>query len=413
MPTVTLESLNIRSIRELELSNRRVLLRCDFNAPLDGEGGVSDDSRIAAVLPTIEYIQQEGGRVICCSHLGRPKGKRKAEFSLEPIARCLAELTGQEVLLPDDCVGDAAEHLIATQRPNQIVLLENLRFRAGEKQNNEDLARKLSELCDVYVNDAFGALHREHASVSALPKMMMDRAAGLLIERELAFLGELAGGAPGPYIAIVGGAKISGKIEVLETLLDAVDGLVIGGAMANTFLAAQGHEMGGSLVEKDRIPLARHLLKRFADKAVPVYLPVDVVCAEAVEDGAATHIESVGTLGPSQMAVDIGPETVALFNSVLDGSLEGGPGAPRTVFWNGPMGVFEIDAFASGTLSVARALARSPAKSIIGGGDSGAAAKKAGVTQMISHISTGGGASLEFLTGAQLPGLAALRGGRR
>jgi len=413
MPSVTLESLNIRSIRELELNNRRVLLRCDFNVPLDADGTVMDDSRIAAVVPTILHIQQAGGRVICCSHLGRPKGKKDPKLSLEPVAERLAELTGQDVLLPDDCVGDAAEHLIATQRSNQIVLLENLRFRAGEKKNSDDLARKLSELCDVYVNDAFGALHRAHASVSALPKMMMDRAAGLLIEKELAVLGDLAGGAPSPYIAIVGGAKISGKIEVLETLLDAVDGLIIGGAMANTFLAAQGHDMGNSLVESDRIALAKHLLKRFEAKGVPVWLPVDMLCVEAVEADAASQIVRVGELSGRQMAVDIGPETIAHFTSVLSGSLPDGPGVPRTVFWNGPMGVFEIDAFAAGTLAVARALARSSATSIIGGGDSGAAAKKAGVAQLISHVSTGGGASLEFLSGAQLPGLAALRGGRR
>ncbi|MCO4762132.1 MAG: phosphoglycerate kinase [Myxococcales bacterium] len=413
MPGVTLESLNIRSVRELELNNRKVLLRCDFNTPLDDDGEVADDSRIAAVLPTIAFIQEQGGRVICCSHLGRPKGTRAPQFSLEPVARRLAELTGQDVLLPDDCIGDAAEHLIATQRSNQIVLLENLRFKAGEKANSEDLARKLSDLCDVYVNDAFGALHREHASVSALPKMMMDRAAGLLIERELAFLGELASGAPSPYIAIVGGAKITGKIEVLETLLDAVQGLIIGGAMANTFLAAQGHDMGGSLVEKDRIPLARHLLKRFADKGVPVWLPVDMICVTDISSDADRQVRPVGDLRPNQKAVDIGPETIELFNSILDGSAEDGPGSPRTVFWNGPMGVFEIDAFAKGTLSVARALARSSATSIIGGGDSGAAAKKAGVSSMITHVSTGGGASLEFLGGSVLPGLTALRGGRR
>ncbi len=413
MPAVTLETLNIRSIRELELSNRRVLLRCDFNTPLDEDGAVSDNSRIAAVLPTIAHIQQAGGRVICCSHLGRPKGKKDPKFSLEPVAEALAELTGQEVLLPDDCIGDAAEHLIANQRSNQIVLLENLRFQPGEEQNSDDLARKLADLCDVYVNDAFGALHRAHASVSALPKMMIDRAAGLLIERELSFLGDLVGGAPAPYIAIVGGAKISGKIEILEALLEVVDGVIIGGAMANTFLAAQGHEMGGSLMESDRIPLARHLLKRFADKGVAVWLPVDMLCVEHVDASAATQVERVGSLSAAQKAVDIGPETIALFTSVIDGSVEGGPGVPRTVFWNGPMGIFEIDAFANGTLSVARALARSSATSVIGGGDSAAAAKKAGVSEMISHISTGGGASLEFLSGAQLPGLAALRGGRR
>ncbi len=413
MAAASLESLNIRSVKELDLQNRRVLLRCDFNTPLDADGEVADDTRIVAALPTIRYVQEQGGRVICCSHLGRPKGKRDAAFSLEPVAHRLAELLEQEVLLPDDCVGDAAEHLIANQRSNQVVLLENLRFHAGEKANSEDFARKLADNCDVYVNDAFGALHREHASVSALPKMMPDRAAGLLIERELAFLGELATGAASPYIAVVGGAKISGKIEVLEKLLDTVDGLIIGGAMANTFLVANGHDMGGSLVEADRVPIARHLLKRFAAKGVPVWLPTDVLCVEEIAPEAKVETRAVGDLRPGQKAVDIGPDTVALFTGVVDGSAPSAPGLPKSVFWNGPMGIFEMDAFANGTMAMARALARSTARSIIGGGDSGAAVKKAGVSDLVTHVSTGGGASLEYLSGNVLPGLVALRGGRR
>ena len=412
MAAVTLESLNIRSVRELELNNRRVLVRCDFNAPLDDDGAVTDDSRVVAALPTIRYILDNGGKVICCSHLGRPKGKANAKFSLEPIARCLGDLLpDMEILLPDDCVGDAAEHLIFRQRPNQVILLENLRFHGGEKDNSEEFARKLADRSDVYVNDAFGALHREHASVSALPKMMPERAAGLLVEKELQFVSELASGAAAPYIAIVGGAKISGKIEVLEKLIDTVDGLIIGGAMANTFLVAQGHDMGRSLIEEDKIRLAKHLLKRFASKGIEVLLPTDMVCVEDFSADAATEVVAVGELRSEQMAVDVGPETRARFAAAIAG--EGPLGLPKTVFWNGPMGVFEVEAFSHGTMAVARALARSTARTIVGGGDSGAAVKKAGVSALMTHVSTGGGASLSYLSGAVLPGLTALRGGRR
>lgn len=409
----TLEGWNIRGLDELQLANKRVLVRVDFNVPLAEDGTVADDSRITAALPTIRRIQEAGGRVVLCSHLGRPKGKPEPKYSLEPVAGRLAELLGQEVLLPDDCIGDAAEHLVANQRPGQIVMLENLRFHAGEDANSEDFARKLADLCDVFVCDAFGAMHREHASVSALPKIIPDRAAGLLVEREVAFLSKLTGGAEAPYVAILGGAKISDKIEVIEKLLSTVDGLIIGGAMANTFLAAQGQPMGRSLVEEDKAQLARHLLSRAQERKIRVWLPVDHVVAGAPEVDALTAVVDAGAVGEGQMVLDIGPKTCALFESVLDGSLGDGWRAPRTVFWNGPMGLFEKEPFAAGTLAVARALARSPATSVIGGGDSAAAARKAGVTSMISHISTGGGASLEFLGGHVLPGLVALRGGRR
>ncbi|MCB9740194.1 MAG: phosphoglycerate kinase [Deltaproteobacteria bacterium] len=409
----TLEGWNIRSLNELQLTNKRVLVRVDFNVPLDAAGHVADDARIVAALPTIRAIQAAGGRVILASHLGRPKGKVDPKFSLEPVAGRLAELLDQEVLLPDDCVGDAAEHLVANQRAGQIVLLENLRFHASETANSEDFARRLAELCDVFVSDAFGAMHREHASVAALPRIIPDRAAGLLVEREIAFLSKLTGGAETPYVAILGGAKISDKIEVLERLLGVVDGLIIGGAMANTFLAAQGHAMGKSLVETDKAQLARHLLARCEERGIRVWLPVDHVVAGEASADAATEVVPVGAVGEAQMALDIGPETVELFSAVLDGSAGEGWTAPKTLFWNGPMGLFEIEPFAAGTMALARAVARAPATSVIGGGDSAAAARKAGVTSMISHISTGGGASLEFLGGRMLPGLVALRGGRR
>ncbi|HAN32572.1 MAG TPA: phosphoglycerate kinase [Myxococcales bacterium] len=412
MAVVTLDSLNIRSIKEVELNNRRVLVRCDFNAPLDDDGIVTDDSRIVAALPTLRYVLEQGGKVICCSHLGRPNGKRDPAFSLEPIGQRLGALLPDiDVMLPDDCVGDAAEHLIFRQRPSQIILLENLRFHKGEKSNSEEFAKKLADRCDVYINDAFGALHREHASVSALPGMIPDRAAGLLVEKELRFIGELAKGAKSPYLAIVGGAKISGKIEVLEKLVDTVDGLIIGGAMANTFLVARGHEMGRSLIEQDRIRLAQHLLKRFDSKGVKVLLPSDVICVDDLSADASTQSVAVDNVGPEQMAVDIGPDSRAQFAAAIAG--ESSLGLPKTIFWNGPMGVFEIEAFSQGTMAIARALARSTARTIVGGGDSGAAVKKAGVSDLMTHVSTGGGASLSYLSGEALPGLIALRGGRR
>jgi phosphoglycerate kinase len=409
----TLEGWNIRSVRDLQLANKRVFIRVDFNVPLDDDGQVSDDARIVAALPTIALVQEAGGRVILASHLGRPKGKVVAKYSIEPVGRRLAELLGQDVMVPDDCIGNAAEHLVANQRPGQIVLLENLRFHAGETENSEDFARRLSELCDVYVCDAFGALHREHASVSALPRIVPDRAAGLLVEREIAFLSKLTSGAEAPYVAILGGAKISDKIEVIEQLLGVVDGLIIGGAMANTFLAAQGHAMGKSLVEADKLQLARHLLARCEERKIRVWLPVDHVVAGKASEGAATAVVAVGEVGDAQMALDIGPQTSERFAKVLDGSVDAAWSTPRTLFWNGPMGLFELDAFAAGTMALARAVARAPAVSVIGGGDSAAAARKAGVMSMITHISTGGGASLEFLGGHLLPGLVALRGGRR
>ncbi len=406
-----LSDMNIRKLSELNLGGKRVLLRADFNCPLD-DGGVADDTRIRAALPTIRAIQKAGGRVVACSHLGRPKGKRVAALSLEPVATRLAELLDQDVLLPDDCVGEAAQHLIGNQRDNQVVLLENLRFHAGETADNEDFARRLSAHCDVFVNDAFGALHRAHASVSAVARLMPDRTAGLLIARELGFLHKLTGGAQAPYIAILGGAKIAGKIDVIERLLPHVNGLMIGGAMANTFLAAQGHAMGASKIEADKVQLAKHLVTRCAETGVNLWLPVDHIATRDIAGDEADTV-TLGALAHDQMAVDIGPKTVELYAGVLDGSADDTMGAPKTIFWNGPMGIFERPPFATGTMALARALARSPATSVIGGGDSAAAVHAAGVQSMVSHVSTGGGATLEYLAGNVLPGLAALRGGRR
>lgn len=408
-----LSAMNIRSLKDLHMAGKRVLLRADFNVPLDDNGQITDDARIEAALPTIRAIQKAGGRVVACSHLGRPKGKRDPKLSLEPVAARLAELLDQDVLLPDDCLGEAAQHLVANQRENQVVLLENLRFEAGEKRDDEEFARRLAGMCEVYVNDAFGALHRAHASVSAVAKVMPDRAAGLLVERELRYLGSLTSGTEKPYIAVLGGAKIAGKIDVIERLLHVVDGLVVGGAMANTFLAAKDLPMGGSKVEADKLQLARHLITRCEELALPLWLPIDHVATTEIRVGAKTEIVEAGLLQHDQMAIDIGPKTIELYTAVLDGTAAAGPGAPRRIFWNGPMGIFEIEAFAAGTMAVARAIARSPAVSVIGGGDSAAAVRKAGVQSMVSHVSTGGGASLELLAGNPLPGLVALRGGRR
>lgn len=408
-----LKSLNILSIRDLHLQNKRVLLRADFNVPIDDTGVIGDDSRIRATLPTIELIRKGEARLILCSHLGRPKGKKSAKYSLEPVGRRLTELLDCEVLVPDDCVGDAAIHLIANQRPGQVVLLENLRYHAGEEDNSEDFARKLADLCDVYVCDAFGCVHRAHASVSALPKLVPARGAGLLLERELEVLGKLMSSPEAPYVALLGGAKVSDKIEVIESLLPLVQGLIIGGAMAYTFLTAQGHDMGKSLVERDHLGLAKHLLGRCEEKGIPVFLPVDHVVVAEVKPDAASSIKATGALDAEDIAVDIGPATIANFSQVLAGGHPQMPQAPRTVLWNGPMGIFEMDAFAAGTMAIASAVAHSTATSVVGGGDSVAAVQKAGVTPMITHISTGGGASLEYLSGQPMPGVQALRGGRR
>jgi phosphoglycerate kinase len=407
-----LKAQNILSVRDLQLANKRVLIRADFNVPMSADGVITDDSRIVATLPTIEFVRKQEGRVILCSHLGRPKGKKSAKYSLEAVGRRLAEALNCEVLVPDDCVGDAAIHLVANQRPNQVILLENLRYHAGEEDNSEDFARKLADLCDAYVCDAFGAVHRAHASVSALPKLVPARAAGLLLEREIEVLSKLMTSPESPYVAMLGGAKVSDKIEVIEGLLPLVQGLVIGGAMAYTFLAAQGHDLGKSLVERDHLGLAKHLMTRCEEKGVALFLPIDHVTVREISADAPILLRDNGEFEPDDIAVDIGPKTIELFTGVLAG--RGGLSGPaKTVLWNGPMGIFEMERFASGTMSIARALAQSTATSVVGGGDSVAAVKKAGVTPMMSHVSTGGGASLEYLSGKPMPGIVALRGGRR
>jgi len=391
----------IRSIRDLPIENKRVFLRVDFNVPLDGSK-VTDDSRIREALPTIKHALERGARLICASHLGRPKKGPDPKYTLEPAAKRLAELVNQDVALPEDCIGDAAKKVVFDLRAGQVCLLENLRFHPEEEKDDEAFARELSQLADVYVDDAFGSVHRAHASVHALAKLYRDRGCGFLLEKEIASLGKIVTNPEKPYVAVLGGAKVSDKIAVVESLLERVTSLVIGGAMANTFLAARGLNMQASLVEGDKLALARTLLDKARERGVDVALPVDVVVASST--GASSgQIVAVDALPAGAMALDIGPKSVADFARRF--------GDAKTIFWNGPMGLFEKEPFASGTFAVARSIADSKAFTVIGGGDSAAAVYAAGgdIASKIKHISTGGGASLELIEGKKLPGIEVLR----
>jgi phosphoglycerate kinase len=385
------------------LQGQRVFVRVDFNVPLDKKtGAITDDARIREALPTIKILMDSGAKVIVASHLGRPKPGKHDGLSLEPCGARLAELTGYEVLLPDDCVGDAPRKVIHDLRSGQICLLENLRFHEEEEKDDDAFARQLAELCDVYVDDAFGAVHRAHASVHALPRLMRSRAAGLLLKKELTSLARLTDRPEKPYVAVLGGAKVSDKIDVVEALLGVVDTLAVGGAMANTFLAAQGKNMQRSRVEEDKLALARTLLAKARDKGVTVLLPADVVVAPGL-DATEGETVSADAVPPGTMALDVGPKTVELFARAVEKA--------KTVFWNGPMGLFETPAFATGTLALARRMSEAPGFTVVGGGDSAAAVKVAGddVAKGFKHISTGGGASLELIEGKKLPGVEALR----
>ena len=385
------------SIRDLDLKGKRVFIRVDFNVPLQknekGDMEITSDKRIKASLATIQYALDHGAGVILASHLGRPKGKVKPDMSLKPCAARLAELLGKPVKMAPDCVGPEVEGL--KPAPGEVLLLENLRFHAEEEKNDPEFAKKLAALCDVYVNDAFGSAHRAHASTEGMIRFVPPAAAGLLMDKELKYLGMATTNPARPCVAILGGAKVSDKIEVIENLGKIVDRLLIGGAMAYTFLKAQGLPTGKSLVEEDKVELAGKLLADLGDKLM---LPVDHVVVSEIAAGAAN--QTVETIPEGKIAVDIGPKTIANFAQVIAGA--------KTVIWNGPMGIFEKPPFDAGTVALAKAVAGSGATSVVGGGDSEKAIKAAGVTDKISHVSTGGGASLEFLAGIKLPGVAAL-----
>jgi phosphoglycerate kinase len=389
--------MNKKTIRDIDVAGKRVLVRVDLNVPLDKAGNVTDDTRIRAALPTIQYLCDKGARVILCSHLGRPKGKVADEFRLTPVAKRLSELLGMPVVKTDDCIGPEVEKTVAAMQPGDVVLLENLRFYAEEEANAPDFAKKLAALADVFVNDAFGTAHRAHASTEGVTHYL-PAVAGFLMERELTFLGKALAAPARPFVAVLGGAKVSDKIGVIENLLPKVDQLIVGGGMANTFFKALGYEVGDSLVEADKLDVAKDLLKRGGKKLL---LPVDVVIADAFTADAKHKTVAVDKVPAGWRILDIGPKSIEAFKAVLSKA--------RTVVWNGPMGVFEFPAFAAGTVALAKALAETDATTIIGGGDSAAAVEQAGVADKMTHISTGGGASLEFLEGRVLPGVAALQ----
>jgi len=395
--------MNKLTIDKVDLKNKRVLVRVDFNVPLDEQLNITDDIRISSSLPTIKKIISEGGKAILMSHLGRPKGKVNPKYSLKPAAKRLGKLLNMEVKLAPDCMGDEVKKMVAAMSPGDVVLLENLRFHEEEEKNGPKFAEELATLGDVYINDAFGSAHRAHASTEGVTKFIKICAGGYLMQKELDYLGPAVSNPKRPYCAIIGGAKISGKIDVINNLLEKVDTMIIGGGMAFTFFKAQGKEIGKSLLEEEKIDLAKELLEKVKQSSVNFLLPVDIVVADEFKNESPSQTVSVENIPSEKMGLDIGPETIKLFNSEINKS--------KMVIWNGPMGVFEMDNFAKGTFAVAKELADVTTKgaiTIIGGGDSAAAISKAGLEDKVSHVSTGGGASLEFLEGKTLPGIAAL-----
>ncbi len=393
-----------KTVRDLDVAGKKVLVRVDFNVPLNDKGEITDDTRITASLPTIQYLLEQKAAVILMAHLGRPKGQVKPELSLAPVAKHLGKLLGKKILFAPDCVGEAAQAAASKLKPGHILLLENLRFHKEEEKNDMEFAEKLASLADLYVNDGFGVSHRAHASVEGVTHFL-PAAAGFLLEKEIQYVGQAVTNPLHPFVAIIGGAKVSDKIGVISNLLDKVDTLLIGGGMANTFLAAQGYKMGKSLVEEDKLDLAKELLVKAKKNKVNMLLPTDLVMAAAFAPDAEHVTEKVKNLNQAYMALDIGAETSKAYAEALADA--------KMIVWNGPMGVFEMDAFCKGTEAVAKAVAKSRATSIVGGGDSVAAIEKLGLAKRITHISTGGGASLEYLEGKVLPGVAALDDLRR
>ena len=393
-----------KTVRDLDVAGKKVLVRVDFNVPLNDKGEITDDTRITASLPTIQYLLEQKAAVILMAHLGRPKGQVKPELSLAPVAKHLGKLLGKKILFAPDCVGEAAQAAASKLKPGHILLLENLRFHKEEEKNDMEFAEKLASLADLYVNDGFGVSHRAHASVEGVTHFL-PAAAGFLLEKEIQYVGQAVTNPLHPFVAIIGGAKVSDKIGVISNLLDKVDTLLIGGGMANTFLAAQGYKMGKSLVEEDKLDLAKELLAKAKKNKVNMLLPTDLVMAAEFAPDAEHVTEKVKNLNQAYMALDIGAETSKAYAEALADA--------KMIVWNGPMGVFEMDAFCKGTEAVAKAVAKSRATSIVGGGDSVAAIEKLGLAKRITHISTGGGASLEYLEGKVLPGVAALDDLRR
>lgn len=393
-----------KTVRDLDVAGKKVLVRVDFNVPLNDKGEITDDTRITASLPTIQYLLEQKAAVILMAHLGRPKGQVKPELSLAPVAEHLGKLLGKKILFAPDCVGEAAQAAASKLKPGHILLLENLRFHKEEEKNDMEFAEKLASLADLYVNDGFGVSHRAHASVEGVTHFL-PAAAGFLLEKEIQYVGQAVTNPLHPFVAIIGGAKVSDKISVISNLLDKVDTLLIGGGMANTFLAAQGYKMGKSLVEEDKLDLAKELLAKAKKNKVNMLLPTDLVMAAAFAPDTEHVTEKVKNLNQAYMALDIGAETSKAYAEALADA--------KMIVWNGPMGVFEMDAFCKGTEAVAKAVAKSRATSIVGGGDSVAAIEKLGLAKRITHISTGGGASLEYLEGKVLPGVAALDDLRR
>jgi phosphoglycerate kinase len=395
--------MNKQTINDIDLKNKKVLVRVDFNVPLDDNLNITDDIRITSSLPTIKKIISDGGMAILMSHLGRPKGKPNPKYSLKPVAERLGSLLGKNVILAPDCIGDRVKTLVEAMKPGDVILLENLRFHEEEEKNNPDFAKQLAELGDVYVNDAFGSAHRAHASTEGLTKFISISAAGYLMQKELEYLGGAIENPKRPYLAILGGAKISGKIDVIMNLFDKVDSMIIGGGMAYTFYKAEGKEIGTSLLEAEKIDIAKQVLEKAKTSKMKLLFPVDVVVAAEFKNDSPSQVVSINNMPPDKMGLDIGPETIKLFKEEILKS--------KTIVWNGPMGVFEMDNFAKGTDAVAGALVEATEKgaiTVIGGGDSAAAISKAGLAEKVSHVSTGGGASLEFLEGKILPGVAAL-----
>ena len=391
------------TINNVNLKDKRVLVRVDFNVPLDENQNITNDIRIRASLPTINKIINDGGKAILMSHLGRPKGERKPEFSLKPAAVRLGELLGKETLFADDCIGESVMNTVNSMNPGDVLFLENVRFNKGETKNDPDFAKQLAQLGDVYINDAFGSAHRAHASTEGVTKFINTCAAGYLMEKEIDYLGSALANPERPYCAILGGAKISGKIDVINNLMDKVDTLIVGGGMAFTFLKAQGKEIGKSLLEEEKLEMAKDILAKLKNSKARLLLPVDVLAAEEFSNESPFETVSVENIPASKMGLDIGPETIKLFRDELLKS--------KTIVWNGPMGVFEMDNFAKGTFAIAQALVKATENgsvTVVGGGDSAAAISKAGLEDKVSHVSTGGGASLEFLEGKILPGVAAL-----